>query len=66
MYKSAQALKLEAVAHIEKLHTEAETYSLLKQHQALPRQRLAAYLRKLADHLDLSSSSTQVITKVNQ
>jgi hypothetical protein len=66
MYKSAQELKLEAVTRIEKLYAEAESYSLLKQHQALPRQRMAAWLRKLADHLDLSTSSTPTLTKANQ
>lgn len=65
MHKSAYELKQEAVARIEKLYTEAETYSLLKQHQALPRQRMATYLRKLADFLDTTTSSTQTLTKVN-
>lgn len=66
MYKSAQELEQEALARIERLYADAETFRLLRQHQALPRQRLAAFLRKLADRVDLSTASRQVFTKTNQ
>jgi hypothetical protein len=67
MYKSVQELEQEALARMEKIYLEAETIRLLRQHRALPRQRIAAWLRNLADRLDLSTTShTQVVTKVKQ
>jgi hypothetical protein len=64
MYRSVQELELEAMARIEKIYLEAETICLLRQHHALPRQRIAALLRNLADRLDVST--TQIVTKANQ
>jgi hypothetical protein len=65
VYKSVQELELEAMARIEKIYLEAETICWLRQHHALPRQRVATMLRKLADRLDLSTT-TQIVTKTNQ
>jgi hypothetical protein len=63
MYKSAQELEQEAIARIEKLYLEAETVCLLRQHQALPRQHIAALLRKL----DLPTTTpARIVRKVNQ
>lgn len=64
MYKSAQELEQEAQARIERLYADAETFRLLKQHHALPRQRIAALLRKLADRLDLPTPTP--IAEINQ
>ncbi len=64
MYKSAAELEQEALARIEKLYSDAETFCLLRQHRALPRQRIAAFLRNLADRLDLPS--TRMVTNVKQ
>jgi hypothetical protein len=65
MYKSAAELEQEARARIERLYADVETFRLLRQHRALPRQRIATLLRKLADHLDLSTSA-QTFTKAKQ
>jgi hypothetical protein len=65
MYKSVQELEQEALARTERLYADVETFRLLRQHQALPRQRVAAFLRNLADRVDLSTS-TQTFTKAKQ
>ena len=67
MYKPVQELEQEAMTRIEKLYADAETFSLLRHYHALPRQRVAALLRQLADRLDLPSTTpARMVTEVNQ
>jgi hypothetical protein len=67
MYKSAQELEQEAMTRIERIYAEAETIGLWKHQHTLLRQCTAALLRKLADYLDLSTTSqARVVTKVKQ
>jgi hypothetical protein len=52
VFKSPAEFEQEVQARIEKIHVEVDTFCVLKHHRALPHQRVAALLRKLANYLD--------------